>query len=44
MQDRTEKNEPMASAGATAKDIFTNLSFFDAKNNKAAKNKMPIGK
>jgi hypothetical protein len=44
MQDRIEKNEPIASAGATAKDIFANLCFFETKNNKAAKSKMPIGK
>ena len=44
MQDRIEKKEPMASAGATANDIFANLCFFDAKNSRAAKSKMPIGK
>ena len=44
MQDRIEKNEPNASAGATAVDTAANFCFLEAKNKRAAKSKIPIGK
>ena len=44
MQERIEKNEPTASAGATAVDTAANFCFLETKNKKAANNKIPIGK
>jgi hypothetical protein len=44
MQDRIEKSEPTPSAGATAVDTASNFCFLDAKNKRAAKSNIPIGK
>jgi hypothetical protein len=44
MQERIEKNEPTASAGATAVDTASNFFFLDAKNKRAAKSNIPMGK
>lgn len=44
MQDRVEKNEPTASAGATAADTAANFCFFETKNKRAAKSNIPIGR
>lgn len=44
MQERIEKKEPTASAGATAVDNAANFCFLATKNKKAAKSNIPIGK
>jgi len=44
MQNKKEKKEPTASAGATAVDTGANFCFLETKNKKAANNKIPIGK
>ncbi len=44
MQERIEKNEPTASAGATDVDTAANFCFLETKNKRAAKSNIPIGK
>ena len=44
MQERIEKKEPTASAGATAVDTAANFCFLAAKNKRAEKSNIPIGK
>ena len=44
MQERIEKKEPTASAGATAAATAANFCFLETKNKRAAKSNIPMGR